>query len=166
MLTGVLNLQVDDLFSAMNQQYDVSLNPRFSALCGFTQSELENTFARELASIDLTELKKRYHGHHWIGENVYHLTQILLFLDKSHEVYQKNAIEPVVANFLKSQHLSKNTLIEQLNSTPLNNQQLTQAEIHDLNPFAILFQTGYLTIDKMRVEPSVCYTLKPAHITG
>lgn len=162
LITGVLNLQVDNLFLAMNQQYDISLNSRFSALCGFTQSEIQINFASELENVDLNRLQNNSYS--WTGESVYRPMDMLSFLSNPLKSYPNPDIDPHIATFLQSKQLSKDVLIEQLGSIGLDNQQLTQLTANDLNPFALLFQTGYLTIDSRQLEPFLRYSLKRVNI--
>ena len=56
--------------------------------------------------------------------------------------------------------LNENIHIHQLIGRLIDSQNLSQFEISDISIIALLFQTGYLTIDKMLLKPSVRYTLK------
>ena len=88
MLTGVSKFSKINLFSGLNNLYDVTLDERFSALCGYTQTELESVFAPELEQVDLEELKKWYNGYNWTGEAVYNPFDVLLFLSNPQKLYK------------------------------------------------------------------------------
>ena len=73
-ITGVSKFSRVNLFSGLNSLFDITLDPRFSAICGYTQKELEFTFkgrcyilefkVKELSSGNraLEQLKeKKYH---------------------------------------------------------------------------------------------------------
>ena len=160
MLTGVSKFSKINLFSGLNNLYDVTLDERFSALCGYTQTELESVFAPELEQVDLEELKKWYNGYNWTGEAVYNPFDVLLFLSNPQKLYKNYWIETGNATFLMDKLLNENTHIHQLIGRLIDSQNLSQFEISDISIIALLFQTGYLTIDKMMLKPSVRYTLK------
>ncbi|MGB1012422.1 MAG: AAA family ATPase [Thiolinea sp.] len=48
------------------------------SICGYTQSELEDTFAEHLYAVDLEEVKSWYNGYQWLGEGVYNPFDVLL----------------------------------------------------------------------------------------
>ena len=160
MLTGVSKFSKINLFSGLNNLYDVTLDERFSSLCGYTQTELENVFAPELEQVDLEELKKWYNGYNWTGEAVYNPFDVLLFLSNPQKLYKNYWIETGNAAFLMDKLLNENIHIHQLIGRLIDSQNLSQFEISDISIIALLFQTGYLTIDKMLLKPSVRYTLK------
>lgn len=114
MLTGVSKFSKINLFSGLNNLYDVTLDERFSALCGYTQTELESVFAPELEQVDLEELKKWYNGYNWTGEAVYNPFDVLLFLNNPKKLYKNYWIETGNATFLMDKLLNENTHIHQL----------------------------------------------------
>ena len=65
MLTGVSQFSKVNLFSGLNNLTDITLLEQFSAVCGYTQSELESVFADELVNIDLDKVKQWYNGYNW-----------------------------------------------------------------------------------------------------
>ena len=160
MLTGVSKFSKINLFSGLNNLYDITLDRRFSALCGYTQTELENVFAPELGEVDLEELKQWYNGYNWTGEAVYNPFDVLLFLSNPQRLYKNYWIETGNATFLIDKLLNENIHIHELIGRLIDNQRLSQFEIGDISPIALLFQTGYLTIDQTILKPSIRYTLK------
>ena len=87
MLTGVSQFSKVNLFSGLNNLTDITLLEQFSAVCGYTQSELESVFADELVNIDLDKVKQWYNGYNWTGEKVYNPFDILLFLADKNRVF-------------------------------------------------------------------------------
>ncbi len=59
------------LFSGINQLRDISLSAQYATLCGYTQQDLETTFADRLRGVDWGELKRWYNGYGFLGETVY-----------------------------------------------------------------------------------------------
>ena len=47
-LTGVSKFSKVSLFSGLNNLIDITLDPRFSAICGYTEADLDTVFAPEL----------------------------------------------------------------------------------------------------------------------
>jgi hypothetical protein len=81
-LTGVTKFSQVSLFSGLNQLNDLTLDARYATLCGYTQHDLETTFAAHLAGVDGEELRRWYNGHGFLGEAVYNPFYILLFIAK------------------------------------------------------------------------------------
>jgi hypothetical protein len=62
-VTGITKFAQVSLFSGMNQPEDISFNPNYAALCGFTQNELEIYFEPEI-----NEFSKKLGGRNWHSE--------------------------------------------------------------------------------------------------
>jgi len=67
MLTGVSKFSKVSLFSGLNQLRDITISKHYSAICGYTQEELERVFAKELEGEDLEAIKSWYNGYSWLG---------------------------------------------------------------------------------------------------
>nr|WP_038055397.1 AAA family ATPase [Thermodesulfobacterium hydrogeniphilum] len=79
-ITGVSKFSKVSLFSGLNNLQDITLNPEYGTICGYTQNEFEIIFAERLKDINLEEVKKWYNGYFWLKEPVYNPFDILLFL--------------------------------------------------------------------------------------
>ncbi len=82
MLTGVSKFSKVNIFSGLNSPTDISLKRKYSALCGYTQKELEEVFAPELIDVDMEKIQHWYNGYNWTGESVYNPYDVLLFLQE------------------------------------------------------------------------------------
>ena len=51
-LTGVSKFSKVSLFSGLNNLIDITLDPGFSAICGYTEADLDTVFAPELVELD------------------------------------------------------------------------------------------------------------------
>jgi hypothetical protein len=71
LLTGVSKFSKVSLFSGLNNLEDISLDPRFATLCGYSQTELVMVFAERLVGVDLAEVHRWYNGYNFLGERVY-----------------------------------------------------------------------------------------------
>lgn len=83
-ITGVSKFSKVSIFSGLNNLEDITLDAKYSAICGYTQTELEQSFADHLVGADLAQVKQWYNGYNWLGESVYNPFDILLFLRKDH----------------------------------------------------------------------------------
>ncbi|MDD3802701.1 MAG: AAA family ATPase, partial [Desulfuromonas thiophila] len=79
-LTGVSKFSKVSVFSGLNNLEDISLNPTYATLCGYTQHDLETTFAAHLQGADMAQVRQWYNGYNFLGEKVYNPFDILLFI--------------------------------------------------------------------------------------
>ena len=99
-LTGVSRFSKVNLFSGLNNLTDLTLDPDYSAICGYTDADLDTVFAPELDGLDRDAIRYWYNGYSWRGaEKVYNPFDIMFDID-----------------------------------------------VDRIEPAALLFQTGYLTI--------------------
>ena len=82
-VTGVSMFSKASLFSGLNNLRDISLDPRYATICGYTEGDLDRVFAPELGGLDRDEIRAWYNGYHWLGgERVYNPYDVLLLLDR------------------------------------------------------------------------------------
>jgi len=81
-LTGVSKFSWVSLFSGLNQLEDITLDHRYSTICGYTGQNLQVDFAEHLQGVDWQKLKRWYNGYQFDGEAVYNPYDILLFISK------------------------------------------------------------------------------------
>ena len=144
-LTGVSKFSKVSLFSGLNNLKDITLDPRYSAICGFTDADLDTVFAPELPGFDRDAIRDWYNGYCWRGEGkVYNPFDILLLLDR-HEFgawwFETGTPSFLVETLFKRQ-VSSLALGEMVGSADL----LSTFDVDDMTTEALLFQTGYLTI--------------------
>ena len=78
-LTGVSKFSHAGLFSGLNNLTDITLEPEFSAICGYTDADLDAVFAPELEGMDRDKVRRWYNGYNWRGaEKVYNPYDVLL----------------------------------------------------------------------------------------
>ena len=71
-LTGVSKFSKVSLFSGLNNLKDITLDPRYATICGYTDADLDTVFAAELPGLDRDEIRTWYDGYNWRGrETVY-----------------------------------------------------------------------------------------------
>ena len=57
MLTGVSKFSKVSIFSGLNNLKDISLNPEYASICGYTEEDLNDTFGEHLQGIDREQLR-------------------------------------------------------------------------------------------------------------
>ena len=60
---------------------DITLDLRYSSICGYTERDLDTVFGPELAGLDRDQVREWYNGYRWRGdEKVYNPYDVLLLL--------------------------------------------------------------------------------------
>jgi len=149
-ITGVSKFSKVSLFSGLNNLKDITLTPRYSAICGYTETDLDTVFAPELPGLDRDKVREWYNGYNWRGEEkVYNPFDILLLFDeREFEPWWFETGTPAfLVETLFKRRVSSLALDGMVGSAGL----LSTFDIDDMPTEALLFQTGYLTIE--RPEP-------------
>ncbi len=156
MLTGVTKFGHLSVFSGLNNLKDISMNPRFNAICGITESEFRANFEPSVANfchatgLEAEEVwdsfRTNYDGYHFSerGEGIYNPFSVLYAFDdaKIGAYWFRTGTPTFLVNLLKK------------NNTPLWNlegHKKTEAELQDMtlsanNLIPLFYQSGYLTI--------------------
>ncbi len=144
-LTGVSKFSKVSLFSGLNNLTDITLEPRYSALCGYTEADLDEVFAPELPGLDRERIRDWYKGYNWRGnDRVYNPFDVLL-LFRSRE-FGAWWFETGTPSFLVKTLTSRGLGSIDLDGMRGTSALLSAFDVDDIEPEALLFQTGYLTI--------------------
>ena len=81
-LTGVSKFSKVSLFSGLNNLRDITVYREYSALCGYTEADLDTVFAPELEGLDREQIRAWYNGYNWTGEAVYNPFDVLLLFQE------------------------------------------------------------------------------------
>ncbi len=149
-ITGVSKFSKVSIFSGLNNLEDITLDENYSDICGYTQTELEDTFAEHLVGADLTLVKQWYNGYSWLGEAVYNPFDILLFFSKGH-AFRPYWFETGTPTFLIDLFKANRYHLPDLDNTTVSFAALGDFDVGRLHPVTLLFQAGYLTIKKETV---------------
>ena len=144
-LTGVSKFSKVSLFSGLNNLTDITLEPDYSAVCGYTDRDLDTVFAPELAGLDREAIRDWYNGYSWLGaERVYNPFDILLlFRRRKFDAYWFESGTPTfLVETLFERRVSSPALEDMAGGSEL----LSTFDVDDMATEALLFQTGYLTI--------------------
>jgi len=146
-ITGVSRFSKVSIFSGLNQLNDITIDERFSTICGYTQEELEEVFSDRLQDVDKEEVKRWYNGYSWLGGKVYNPFDILLFLDK--KSFRSYWFETGTPTFLIRLFQKNAYYMPQLDEFTVGEELLSNIDIDYIFPENLLFQSGYLTIKEM-----------------
>ena len=142
--SGVSNFSNSSLFSGLNDLIDITLEPEFSAICGYIDHDLDHVFAPELEGLDRAEIRDWYRGYRWRGEPVYNPFDILLlFRRRKFDAYW---FETGTPSFLVETLFRRRVSSVELGSMVGSGNLLSTFDVDEMATEALLFQTGYLTI--------------------
>ncbi|WP_044411188.1 ATP-binding protein [Thiomicrospira microaerophila] len=151
-MTGVTKFSKGSLFSGMNQLKDITLFSDYATLCGYTQSDLETEFAQHLQGVDWAKLKDWYNGYQFLGEPVYNPFDVLLFIS-NHQTYRNYWFETGNPSFLLKLFRQHRYFLPDLADIEVGEEVLDSFDIERINPITLLFQAGYLMIDRVEESP-------------
>ena len=145
LLTGVSKFSKVSLFSGLNNLKDITLDPRYSAVCGYTDADLDAVFAPELPGLDRDEIRDWYNGYGWLGEERgYNPFDILLLFDRRQ--FEAWWFETGTPSFLVEMLARRRIGSAKLDNMLSQSDLLSTFDVGDIATEALLFQTGYLTI--------------------
>ena len=145
LLTGVSKFTKVSLFSGLNNLKDITLDSRYSALCGYTDADLDTVFAPELPGLEREKIREWYNGYNWLGEEkVYNPFDILLLFDrrKFDAWWFETGTPTFMVEKLFERRVSSLDLENRVGSSSL----LSTFDVDDMATEALLFQTGYRVV--------------------
>lgn len=158
MLTGVSRFSKMTIFSGLNNLKDISLDDRYSEICGITEEELTFNFEEGIGNLAkaldcdydeaLSELKTNYDGYHFTGKcrDIYNPFSLLSALDASKiDSYWFRTGTPT---FLVKVMRNQKEPLYRLLTERVGEIAISDIDTYRSSPLALLFQTGYLTIKK------------------
>ena len=144
LLTGVSKFSKVNLFSKLNNLKDITIDKRYSALCGYTEKDIDTVFAPELEKVDREKFRQCYNGYNWSGEAVYNPYDALLFFDlREYRPYWYETGNP---SFLLKVLRNRPVFLPELSALHASITLLSTFDVERISTEALLFQTGYLTI--------------------
>jgi Holliday junction resolvase-like predicted endonuclease len=147
-LTGVSKFSKASIFSGLNMLTDISLDEEYGNICGYTQYDIESSFKEYLDDVDLEELKSWYNGYNFLKDPVYNPFDILQFFSKK-KIYDNYWFATGTPTFLIKLIEQNNYFLPKLSEVVVGKQILDSFDIENINLEVILYQSGYLTIDKV-----------------
>lgn len=159
MITGISKFSKVGVFSAMNNLEDISMDKCYGDIAGYTQHELElffedwlNAAASEMKiNLDeiLARLKNYYDGFCFDGiTRLYNPFSILQCLSKGEfrNYWYESGSPSFIVNWMKEHHIQDP---EEYRHIVVNgNDFISIQEIEQADAASLLYQSGYLTIEK------------------
>ena len=144
-ITGVSKFSKVSLFSGLNNLTDITLEPEYSALCGYTDADMDTVFAPELPGLNRDQIRDWYNGYSWLGdEKVYNPFDILLLFRRRR--FAAYWFETGTPRFLIEALFKRRVSSLDLGAMEGSDELLSTFDVDDIATEALLFQTGYLTI--------------------
>ncbi|WP_037483766.1 ATP-binding protein, partial [Sphaerotilus natans] len=150
-LTGVSKFSKVSLFSGLNHLTDITLDPEYSALCGYTDEDLDTVFAPELPGLDRDEIRRWYNGYNWLGESVYNPFDVLLLFRKRR--FKPYWFETGTPTFLVKLLTERRQFTPDLGRLVAPETLLSTFDVDTIPTEALMFQAGYLTIASEHARP-------------
>ena len=155
-VTGVSKFCHVSLFSDLNNLNDITMDARYAAMLGYTQEELEANFGDRITELageqDVetfkAQIKKWYNGYrfHKNAKTVYNPVSLAQFFEKSGE-FNNYWFSTGTPSFLME--LTKKTEFDfrsVIGGDSVPEIAFSAFEIDNIDPLALLLQTGYVTI--------------------
>lgn len=156
MLTGITRFGKMSIFSGLNNLNDISLEDRYSNICGITTHELESYFQIGMEDLSKTngwskeetfiELKRHYDGYHFSAHCVDLYNPFSLLNAFSKQQIDNFWFATGTPTFLVEKLKNENINLDQFLNQKVQQASLTEADSSYISTVAILFQSGYLTI--------------------
>ncbi len=155
-ITGVSKYAKVSIFSDLNNVVDLTMDHRYAGICGISEEEIAQNFPEELKEIDAAKLKQWYNGYSWdLKTWVYNPFSLIKFMDSRQ--YVNYWFESGTPTFLIKLLKERNQFL--FHNIEVNQLQLASYDLKNLNTIALMFQTGYLTLNTYD-EVSDTYMLK------
>ena len=155
-ITGITKFSQLSIFSTINNLKNVTMLPRFSAICGITEQEVRSVFAEDIQAMAnhlgyspeemFQRIKLRYDGYHFseVSDDIYNPYSLLnAFGDQKLSNYWFASGTPT---FLIRQMQHYNTDIMSLDRLEVPSSAFDQPTENMKDALPLLYQSGYLTI--------------------
>ncbi len=159
-LTGVSKFSKASVFSGLNMLVDISLDKEFGNVCGYTHEDVKEKFKEYLDGIDLKKVKQWYNGYYFLKDRLYNPFDILLFLRNG--LFRNYWFESGTPTFLLKLIKENHYFLPKLSNLVVGEEIISSFDIENINLEVILYQAGYLTIDKIMIneDDEIEYLLK------
>ena len=167
-ITGITKFSQLSIFSTINNLKNITLLPRFSAICGITEQEVRDVFAEDIQAMAdylgysseemFQRIKDRYDGYHFseVSDDIYNPYSLLnAFGDQKLDNYWFASGTPT---FLIRQMQYFKTDVMSLDRLEVPSSAFDQPTENMKDALPLLYQSGYLTIKDYDAEGEV-YTL-------
>ncbi|MCL1875939.1 MAG: ATP-binding protein [Synergistaceae bacterium] len=154
-ITGISKFSKVGVFSAMNNLTDISMNDKYAAMLGYTESELLSCFDAHIGdtAADMSkskeclcaEIREHYDGFSFDGKTrLYNPFSVLNFFNDPtfNNYWFASGTPSVLVEYAKRHDLET----ENFRGLEVSKDFTSVAEIERASPESFLFQSGYLTV--------------------
>ncbi|MDR1312569.1 MAG: AAA family ATPase [Deltaproteobacteria bacterium] len=166
-LTGITKFSQLSVFSAMNNLRDITFNPAYASICGFTPDEISTCYSPHLEAVladfhknidfgpdfSLEMLMKRitewYDGYSWNGDDrvINPISLQNFLLDRNFDNFW---IRTGGMNFLNQMNIKDDILSKVFKGNIEFKGSVDIQDAGNADPVSIMLQTGYLTLRKRK----------------
>ncbi|MFN8575727.1 MAG: AAA family ATPase [Candidatus Sericytochromatia bacterium] len=159
MLTGVSKFSKTSFFSSLNNLNDITLDSEHSQIVGINEEQLYSYFDKHIIKLgkkynqneeDIKQgLKTWYNGYSWDGENFLYNPYSLISAFTKNEIknyWFSTGTPTFLIDLIKK---NKVNFIE-IENIVLSENNFDSYDVDNMNIYALLFQTGYLTIKNIK----------------
>jgi hypothetical protein len=157
-LTGVSKFSKVSLFSGLNNLRDITLSEKYATICGYTDEDVDTVFAPELSGLDREAIRQWYNGYRWGETPVSNPFDLLLLFEERQ--FRSWWFETATPTFLVDWLLRHGFFTPRLERLYASEALLSAFDVDRMEPEALLWQTGYLTISEvLESEEGIEYVL-------
>jgi len=143
-LTGVSKFSKVSIFSGLNNLNDITIGADYSSICGYTDADVDTVFAPELPGLDRQQIRDWHNGYNGTEQGVYNPFDLLLLFDKRE--FRAYWFETGTPTFLVDWLMQRGYFTPSLSHQYSNLELLSAFDVDHIEPEALLFQTGYTTL--------------------
>ncbi|HSO82127.1 ATP-binding protein [Thiocapsa sp.] len=147
-LVGVSKFSKVSIFSGLNSLKDITVDARYSALCGYTEADVDGVFAPELDGLEREQIRLWYNGYNWTGEAVYNPFDLLLLFDARE--FRTWWFETGTPTFLVNLLTARGFFTPDLAGLHASEALISTFDVDSMSSEALLWQSGYLTFTGSR----------------
>lgn len=156
LLTGVTKFGKVSVFSDLNNLNDISMDHRYTEICGISENELHQYFKEDIQRIADIEgityaeisnrLRKNYDGYHFAPNTagIYNPFSILNTLARLE--FGSYWFETGTPSYLVELLRNNDYALEEIDKTVVGTESLIGIDATDTDPIPVIYQSGYLTI--------------------
>ena len=155
-ITGISKFSQLSIFSQLNNLYNISMLPKYAALCGITQQELEDNFQEGISGLAqnlntskddvLQKLKRQYDGYHFAAKSpgVYNPFSLLYAMDTEQigNYWFATGTPSFLVNMIRKFHTDITTIDD--SKAEAEDFDAPTEDMHSILP--LFYQSGYITI--------------------
>ena len=156
-ITGITKFTQISLFSVLNNLSNISFDPRFVAICGITEKEIDDNFQPEVEQMAeqngwtneeaRNRLKEYYDGYHFSDDNmtdIYNPYSLVNSLSdrKIRNYWASSGATSLLPKFITDAEIR----MKSFDGCPILRNTIETSDVTGGGPELFLYQSGYLTI--------------------